>query len=109
MTLMDRITAQAISTGAMTARKADAGRTNSEAMAAKQRALKDACQDFEAVLFGQMLSTMRRSVQESNLLGNSHGERIFQDMLDQEYAKEISRTGTTGLADVLYEELRKGL
>lgn len=69
------------------------------------RRLQEACHDFEAVLLHQLLKTMRASVPKSGWLGQETGHQVFQDMLDGEYAKQMSRSGSFGLAGALYRQL----
>lgn len=69
--------------------------------------LKKVCQEFEALLVTQMLSAMRETVPKSDLLGSREKEEIFQSMLDQETAVQMSRTGSLRIADMLYAQLSK--
>lgn len=69
--------------------------------------LRKACQGFEALLVQQMLSAMRQTVEKSDVFGSREKEDVFQGMLDQQMADEISRTGTMGIADMLYAQLSK--
>ncbi|MGE5379575.1 MAG: rod-binding protein [Methylocystaceae bacterium] len=69
--------------------------------------LKEACQELESVFLYQMLSAMRSTLSPNPLLGRSQAEEIFQGMLDQEVTKNASKTGTVGLADILYNQLKQ--
>ena len=69
--------------------------------------LRKACQEFEALLVAQMLSAMRETVPKSDLLGSRDKEEVFQSMLDQETAVQLSRTGSLKIADMLYTQLSK--
>ena len=71
----------------------------------KNEKLKKACQDFESILTGYMLKSMRSAVSNSDLIEKNIGEDIFTDMLDDEYSKIASKTGKMGLADILYKQL----
>ncbi len=66
--------------------------------------LKKACRDFESLLVQQMLSRMRASLPKSDLFGSKDKEEVFRSMLDEEYAKEVSSSGSLGLADMLYAQ-----
>lgn len=70
-----------------------------------QEELKEACEQFEAYFLEQMFKEMRKSVPESGLIKESHGEKIFKDMLYQEYAKESAKTQSLGLAQMLFKQL----
>ncbi|MGB9620417.1 MAG: rod-binding protein [Armatimonadota bacterium] len=71
-------------------------------------ALKKACGEFEALLVGQLLKSMRNTVQESDLFGSREKESIFREMLDDEIAREACRSDTLGLAKLLYAQLSQG-
>ncbi|MFP4697166.1 MAG: rod-binding protein [Eubacteriales bacterium] len=67
--------------------------------------LKDACEQFESYFINQMLKEMRKTVPESGLIKESQGEKIFKDMLYEEYAKEAAKGQGLGLASKLYKQL----
>ncbi|NMA02719.1 MAG: muramidase [Clostridia bacterium] len=67
--------------------------------------LKEACRQLESIFVHQMLSQMRNSIPSDGYLQPNHGEKIFQDMLDQEYAQKISQAGGIGIADMIYRQL----
>jgi len=69
--------------------------------------LREACQEMESVFLNQVLSTMRSTVPPNALLGRSQAEDIFQGMLDQEYAKSASKTGSIGLAEIIFRQLKQ--
>jgi peptidoglycan hydrolase FlgJ len=70
--------------------------------------LRKACQDFESMLVAQLLSKLRDTVPKTDLFGSSEEEKLFRGMLDQEIAKEVSRTGSMGLAKLLYDQVSGG-
>lgn len=75
----------------------------------EDKKLEQACDDFEAVLLGYMLKTMRQTVPESSLFESSNQQEIFQSMFDQEIATNISRSEKSlGIGDALYNELKNG-
>lgn len=67
--------------------------------------LKKACSEFESMLVLQMLKQMRASVMKADLFGSGQKEEMFQDMMDEEIAKDFSKTGTIGLGDMMYRQL----
>ena len=71
----------------------------------EQLKLRKTCQDMESVFINLMLSNMRNTVQRSELLPESTGEKIMRSMLDQEMATKMSKAGGLGLAKLLYEQL----
>lgn len=71
----------------------------------EQQKLRKTCQDMESVFINLMFTNMRNTVQRSELLPESMGEKIMRSMLDQEMATKMSRAGGIGLADLLYQQL----
>jgi flagellar protein FlgJ len=65
--------------------------------------VRQAAQDFEAMMIGQMLATMRQGMGQGVLSGR--GQRLYQSMLDDELGRVLARGGGLGLADVLVREL----
>lgn len=74
-----------------------------------KEALKKSCEDFESVFVNQMMKSMRNTVQKTGFISGGRGEEIFQSMLDEEYASQISKSGKMGLSDMLFRELSRKL
>ena len=73
----------------------------------EDRKLREACQDFEAIFLHHMLKTMRSSIPEGGLIEAGAGEKVFRDMLDETWAKQLSERGGIGIARMLYEDMKK--
>lgn len=69
------------------------------------RALREACEQFEAVFLAYLLQKMRDTVPEDPLLGESRAHDVYQSMLDWELAQQMARTQSVGLADMLFRQL----
>ncbi len=67
--------------------------------------LKEVCKDFQSIFVKQMLDSMRKTVNKEGLLSGGHAEEIFEDMLYDEYAEQISNTADLGLDDIMYQQL----
>ena len=67
--------------------------------------IKELSQEFESIFLQIMLKSMRDSVQKSGLINEGSGERIFEDMLDGEYAKIMSSQTQSGLAEAIERQL----
>lgn len=67
--------------------------------------LKESCQEFEAIFIKQMLNSMKKSVNKSGLIKESMGEKIFDDMLYDEYAQNMSKSSSFGIAEMMYKQL----
>ncbi len=73
--------------------------------AAENKKMEDACKDFEAILLNQLLSAMRESIPEGGLFEKSHGEKIYQSMLDEEMTRQMAHGKGMGFARMLYQQL----
>ena len=73
----------------------------------RDKDLKKACQEFEAVFMYQVLRTMRKTIDKSDLLHGGQGEEIYESMLDQELSKTMGGQGKNSLARLLYQQLRQ--
>ena len=71
--------------------------------------LRDAANDFEAIFINQMLKTMRKTSFESDLLPKSEGEKVFQSLLDEQYAQISAKSGSLGLGEMIYQQLKPKL
>ena len=74
-----------------------------------RKKLFDASVEFESIFVKMMLSQMKKSVEKSGLIDGGHAEEIFEDMLYDEYAKNISKTESLGIAEEIYKSLSKSL
>ncbi|MDP7175694.1 MAG: rod-binding protein [SAR324 cluster bacterium] len=68
--------------------------------------LREAANDFEAIFIQQMLKTMRKTSFESDLLPKSEGEKVFQSLLDEQYALLSAKSGSLGLSEMIYQQLK---
>jgi len=73
----------------------------------KDKELKKACKDFESVFTYKLLQGMRRTVEKCDLFHGGQGEDIYESLLDQELAKDLSGTGHNSLAGMLYHQFRR--
>ena len=80
--------------------------TADQAKAAKDKQLKEACAAFEGMFMDLMMKTMRKASMESELIKKSNGEKIFTEMLDQQYVDIMVKRGDSGLGGTLYEHLK---
>ena len=73
-----------------------------------RQALRDASTEFEAVFMNQLVAAMRKTVGESGLIQKSQGEKMFEGMLDEEWARGLAgRNGPGGLSDMIYRQLSR--
>jgi len=62
---------------------------------------------FEAVLLRQILSESQRPVFQSPYAGNSTTDGIYRDIVVNQMAEDISKSGSFGLAKSLARELQR--
>lgn len=64
-----------------------------------------AAEDFEAFFLSQVLNTMSAGLKTDEAFGGGESEKIFRSMMNDEYAKSMSKQGGVGIADVVYREM----
>ena len=67
--------------------------------------LRDVCIEMESIFVAKMLKEMRQTVHKNEWLHGGFAEEIFEDMLYDEYARDVSKNSDLGLAAMLYREL----
>ena len=68
-------------------------------------ALREVASQFEALFLQQMLKSMREASLGDPIFGNSNQHELYQGMMDQQLALEMSSGHGIGLADVLVRQL----
>ncbi len=74
-----------------------------------RKKLFDASVEFESMFVKLMLNQMRKTVEKQNMIHGGYAEDIFEDMLYDEYAKEISKNESLGIAEQIYSSMAKSL
>lgn len=70
-----------------------------------EREAKKAGTDFEAMFLGQMLNHMTAGLKTDKTFGGGHGETTFRSFLNEEYARQMVKSGSVGIADAITREL----
>jgi flagellar protein FlgJ len=65
----------------------------------------DVCKSFESYFVEQMFKEMKKTVPTSDE-GNEYVS-YFQDMLYQQYADDVTENGNMGIAQMLYESMKR--
>ena len=73
-----------------------------------QTRLERTCAEFEAIFISHMMKSMRSSIPESGLAGDSREGDVINAMFDERLAEKIAGGGGIGLASILFSQL-KGL
>jgi Rod binding domain-containing protein len=65
----------------------------------------EVCRQFEAVLLRQILQETRKTVVSSSVTEDSNASGIYNDMINNQLADSISKSGAFGLAKSLQAQL----
>lgn len=97
------------STGQMDVGLAKAEAAKLDGLALKRRMsegeAKKAGADFEAMFLGQMINHMTAGLKTDKTFGGGHGETTFRSFLNEEYGRQIAKSGSVGVADAITREL----
>ncbi len=75
----------------------------------KERQLKKACKDFEAMFTYTLLKTMRRTVPAGGAIGQVAGKDTYEMLMDQKISEEAAnRANGLGLQKILFEQMSRG-
>ena len=78
-------------------------------LSGNNKELMDACRDFESLFVKQMLDSMRKTVHKTEKSEDNAGNKYFEDMLYDSYAKKITETANLGIAKMMYQQLYKSV
>ena len=86
-----------------------AGRlTSSHSAKPEDEQIREAAQEFESVFLFQMLKQVRNSIhKEEGMMNGGMGEEMFTGLLDEEYAKVMAKTNSSGLTDMIYQQMAR--
>ncbi|EQA37888.1 rod binding protein [Leptospira inadai serovar Lyme str. 10] len=74
-----------------------------------RKRLYDASVEFESIFVKMVLKEMKATVHKSGLIDGGYAEEIFEDMLYDEYSKNLSANSSLGLAEQIYQSLSLNL
>lgn len=69
--------------------------------------LRQLCQDFEALFVHSLFQQMRNTIPEDGFFDRDMSMDFFEEVMDMEVAREMSRKGGFGLGEHLYQSFRK--
>jgi len=72
----------------------------------KDRKLRKACGDFEAVFVGYLMKSMRQTLPGDALFDSGIEKDIYESMYDQQIAEESAKGKGLGIGDALYRQLK---
>ena len=65
------------------------------------------CLELETFLVKNLLTSMRNTVQKSGLIDEGFAGKMYEDMLYDEYAKNLTINANFGLAEMAYRQLSR--
>jgi Rod binding domain-containing protein len=71
--------------------------------------LKKACEDFETIMTTYLLKSMHETVQRAETEEFGSGRDLYEGMMDEAVASQLSHTQGLGLAKLLYNQLATNL
>ena len=78
-----------------------------EEVAARDKEIKEASVQLEALLLKMMYTEMWKTVPKNELFGDNNAMDIYRDMYNEELTKKAAEGGGIGLADYIYKQLTK--
>ncbi|MCB1176328.1 MAG: rod-binding protein [Leptospiraceae bacterium] len=74
-----------------------------------RKKLFNASVEFESMFVKIMLNQMKKSINKQGFIHGGYAEEVFEDMLYDEYSKDISKNSSLGLAEQMYQSLSVSL
>ncbi|MCD6379222.1 rod-binding protein [bacterium] len=71
--------------------------------------LKNAARDFEAIFVGQLFKNMYSTVGNAGVIKQSFPRKIYEEMIQREYAKVYAKRGGLGLGKIIAEQLENSM
>ena len=68
--------------------------------------IRQVSKNFESIFLQMVFKEMRKSVQKSNLLGNSQGMEFFESMYDEDLTQQLASSRGMGLGQMIYQKLK---
>ena len=90
-----------------TAMQKQAANAAAQAGGANMKKVKETAQKFEAFFVGSMMQSMTADMEPDEIFGGGHGEEMWRSMLNQEYGKEVAKSGRLGIADNVTKAMLK--
>ena len=72
--------------------------------AAEARRLRSTAHEIESIFLSHMLKTMRQASGKGGPLSGT-GQRVYQEMMDEQMGRALAKAGGIGLADLLVRDV----
>lgn len=84
---------------------ANSGVMTPEQIAQRNKDIKDASIQLEAIILKMMYGEMWKTVPKNELFGDDNAMEIWRDMYHEELTKNMAMNGGIGLQDYIYQQL----
>lgn len=84
---------------------AKSGVMTDEQIAKRNKDIKDASVQLEAIILKMMYGEMWKTVPKNELFGDDNAMEIWRDMYHEELTKNIAENGGIGIQDLIYQQL----
>lgn len=84
---------------------AKSGVLTDEQLAQRNKDIKDASIQLEAIILKMMFNDMWKTVPKDQLFGDDNTMEIWRDMYNEELTKNMALNGGIGLQDFIYQQL----
>ena len=78
-------------------------------LALQKKRLQEASYDLEAIFVNMLLKEMRKSIEKTEMFHGGYAEDMWDDMLYDEYAKNIAKSNKFGIAGMIYNQMERYL
>jgi peptidoglycan hydrolase FlgJ len=72
---------------------------------ADQRKLRTAANEVESLFLGNLLKMMRQASSQGSAPLTGQGQRIYQEMMDEQLGRALANSGGLGLSDMLVRDV----
>jgi peptidoglycan hydrolase FlgJ len=72
-----------------------------------QKQMRETSNQFEEIVFRQLLKEMRKTVPKEGILEESHASEMYMDMVDDNLSKQMASANAIGIGDMVYNELKE--
>ena len=87
---------------------AKSGVMTEEQIAQRNKDIKDASIQLEAIILKMMYNEMWKTVPKNELFGDDNAMEIWRDMYNEELTKNMAINGGVGLQNYIYQQLTQG-
>ena len=100
---------EALQSRKITSAKPQSVSSDSPEIIARKQKMEEAAQGFESLFINMLLKQMRRTIPKSDFINGGYGEKIFEEMFDEEISKKIAQRGGLGIAHAIYTKFEQSI